>query len=478
MILGAPSATWPAASSIPPQQNEVVVSLSPTPGARGRRALVLVALSLAAVAPLRAQQPTVDRETYERGRKMLDMLVKDIREHYYDKGYHGLDLDAEVAKADSQMKHAPNAAIMTGAIAQFFFNFKDSHMFFLPPSKVATVDYGVRTRFSGDTCFIIGVEPKTDAESWGLKPGDAILQWDRFKVERNTWWTLSYVYNSLSPREKVTLVVKSPGQQPRGVELQAKIIEGERTYDLDNNNDQLQRVMDDFEDAERASHYPWREMGDSVMIWKVPSFIGGDEERIDKVLAVAKRHKALILDLRDDGGGAISTQLYITGSFLDKEQPVFTMRMRSGDSVQLARVKGREPYTGKLVILVNQGSASSSEITARALQLAGRATIVGDRSAGAVETSLQFHHTVGFERVVGFGGSVAIADVIMNDGKRLEEVGVVPDVLVLPTGDDIANKRDPQLAKALELAGVHVDPVFAGKLFRRRDQKEDASSGP
>ena len=49
-----------------------------------RRALALVTLSVVAAAPLRAQQPTVDRETYQRGHKMLETLVKDIKAYYYD----------------------------------------------------------------------------------------------------------------------------------------------------------------------------------------------------------------------------------------------------------------------------------------------------------------------------------------------------------------------------------------------------------
>jgi C-terminal processing protease CtpA/Prc len=67
--------------------------------------------------------------------------------------------------------------------------------------------------------------------------------------------------------------------------------------------------------------------------------------------------------------------------------------------------------------------------------------------------------------VIYFGAEITIADLIMEDGKRLEKVGVTPDVMVLPTAADLSAGRDPVLARAAELTGVKLDPVAAGKMF-------------
>ena len=65
-----------------------------------------------------------------------------------------------------------------------------------------------------------------------------------------------------------------------------------------------------------------------------------------------------------------------------------------------------------------------------------------------------------------YGASISMADVIMSDGNRLEKVGVMPNARVLPTGADLAARRDPQMAKALEMVGVLMTPEEAGRLSR------------
>jgi len=117
-------------------------------------------------------------------------------------------------------------------------------------------------------------------------------------------------------------------------------------------------------------------------------------------------------------------------------------------------------------VLIDSESASSSEVIARIVQLEGRGTVLGDRSAGAVRVAVIQPFSYGFDTQTPYAFSVTTADLLMRDGSSLEGRGVTPDELVLPTADDLAQGRDPVLSRAVAIAGGTLDPAAAGKLFR------------
>ncbi|MDQ1523613.1 MAG: hypothetical protein QOE47_1537, partial [Pyrinomonadaceae bacterium] len=131
----------------------------------------------------------------------------------------------------------------------------------------------------------------------------------------------------------------------------------------------------------------------------------------------------------------------------------------------LAKKFTSTPFAGKVIVLLDSESGSAAELFGRVMQLEKRGVVIGDQSAGAVMRSRTYGHDVGGVNLVAFGASITNADVIMTDGKSLERVGVTPDELLLPTGEDLAARRDPVLARALELAGVKVTPEKAGTFF-------------
>ena len=78
----------------------------------------------------------------------------------------------------------------------------------------------------------------------------------------------------------------------------------------------------------------------------------------------------------------------------------------------------------------------------------------------------EYSHDLGADTQVSFSVGITTADYIMSDGKSLEDVGVTPDELMLPTGEDMAAKRDVVLARAFQLAGVTgMTPEKAATLF-------------
>jgi C-terminal processing protease CtpA/Prc len=90
---------------------------------------------------------------------------------------------------------------------------------------------------------------------------------------------------------------------------------------------------------------------------------------------------------------------------------------------------------------------------------------MGDRTQGAVMEARRYDERSGADTVVFYGASITEWDLIMSDGKSLEHVGVTPDELILPGADDLANKRDPVLAHAVQSLGVNLSSEEAGKAF-------------
>jgi carboxyl-terminal processing protease len=206
------------------------------------------------------------------------------------------------------------------------------------------------------------------------------------------------------------------------------------------------------------------EIGDDLFIWKMPKF-DLPKVKVDDMAGKFRNKKALILDLRGNSGGYEETLLRLLGNLVEKDVKIGDLTRRKESKPLVAKSVGSDAYKGAVIVLVDSESGSSSELLAHVLQVEKRGTVVGDRTAGAVMRARHYGHMVGADTGVFYGVSVTDSDLLMSDGKSLERVGVTPDELILPTGADMAARRDPVLARAASLAGVKLDPEKAGKLF-------------
>ena len=186
---------------------------------------------------------------------------------------------------------------------------------------------------------------------------------------------------------------------------------------------------------------------------------------MDSLIKKARGHDALIVDLRGNEGGREDTVMRYLDDVLPNEAKVADVIAREKPYALTVKPNHRDGYTGKLIVLIDSWSASAAEIFARTVQMQGRAKILGDVSSG---NTMEAQHDVFFDqgplRAVYFM-SVTVGDVIMPDGHSLEGVGVTPDEILLPTPSDLANGRDPVMARAAASAGVTLTPEMAGKLF-------------
>jgi carboxyl-terminal processing protease len=211
----------------------------------------------------------------------------------------------------------------------------------------------------------------------------------------------------------------------------------------------------------------WTTLGDVGYI-KLSQFNENVSVQVERALKelVSKRVKGVILDLRNDPGGLLSEAVNVADLFLPEGKLVVYTRSRNGETQKyFARRKPAVPDELPVVVLINKGSASASEIVAGALQDYKRAVILGEKSFG--KASVQ--NIIPLED--GSALKLTVAHYYTPLGRLIHNKGIVPDVQVAmdekqeevlqetirqkrlegKNGLILIPEKDPQLSKAIEL---------------------------
>ena len=155
----------------------------------------------------------------------------------------------------------------------------------------------------------------------------------------------------------------------------------------------------------------------------------------------------LILDLRNNPGGYLEAALDMASWFLPTGKVVVTEDFGNKEDPKIYRSKGYDIFTDQLkfAILVNEGSASASEILAGALREYNKATLVGNKTfgKGSVQDLTELSD--------GSSVKLTIAKWYTPNDRSISQEGIVPDVEVELTAEDYNNDLDPQLKKAIEI---------------------------
>ena len=403
--------------------------------------------------------------TREMGRSMLGTVQSDIKKNYYDPKFHGIDIDAHFKAADEKIKQANSLNEILGIIAAAVMEFNDSHTYFLPPRRATRVEHGWTVKMIGEKAFIVAVQPGSDAEAKGLKPGDRVISIEGIAVTRKNLPSLQYIFYVLAPRVGMDLQIEKPDGQRRQLNVAARVYEGKIITSLETGvaSDRYNLIRE-LQTLARLYRHRYYEIGDDAIIWKMPQF-DLPEAQVNDMIDKARKRKALVLDLRGNGGGSEATMLSLIGNMFDHDVKVGDLKTRSDSKPLIAKARGKNAFTGTLVVLIDSESASAAEVFARVMQQEKRGVVIGDRSAGLVMRAKSHDHQFGQNLLVYYGMEVTDADIVHPDGKSLEHVGVKPDELMLPTAENLAAGQDPVLAYAAKLAGLTITPEKAGMLF-------------
>ncbi|MDR7418786.1 MAG: S41 family peptidase [Armatimonadota bacterium] len=322
--------------------------------------------------------------------------------------------------------------------------FNDSHTAFITPEQNAERQLRQRRQaaFSGigvvlmpreGRFYIRDVIPGTPAEAAGVQALDRIVRIDSTPtaglqteqvaglIRGPAGTSVSIVLDRPGRSEPVTLAVtRAPIEIPSV--FQARVLEGGIGY---------------------------------LQLYQFINRTGTDVRRsLDRMLANGMR--ALVLDLRGNSGGYLHELNVVANLLLPPGRPVYQETSRGGQA-RVTRTTGVPalPSHMPLVVLVDESSASASELLASALQEQGRAVLLGARTGGAVEASVLI------DLSDGSALSVTILRLASGQGRRLEGVGVSPDVAVAMSVTDLDQGRDTQLQRAIQLARQRVGLVGA-----------------
>jgi carboxyl-terminal processing protease len=292
---------------------------------------------------------------------------------------------------------------------------------------------GIEVEHTDDKVVVVVPIEGSPADRAGVESGDVVVAVDGKSV-----------------REEGVSEIVEEIRGPEGTGVKLTVLRGgeERVFDLE--RAEIERLV--------AS---WTLIPESdVAHVRLASFSDDSAEKLAQAFEEARVAGArrFILDLRNNAGGRLDQAVRMAGDFLEPGSVVYLREDASGGREEIEVEGGAEPIDAPMAVLVNEGTASSSEILAGALRDNDRATVIGERTFGTGTVLSEFVLRDGSAILLG------VAEWLTPDGDFIRETGIAPDVEVALSEDaepltpdearDLSKEeileRDAQLARALE----------------------------
>ena len=285
---------------------------------------------------------------------------------------------------------------------------------------------GIEIGMEAGVVKVISPIDDTPAEKAGIKAGDYIVKIGKEQVQGK------------SLMEAVKLM-RGPIGTSIELTVRRKNVKKPLEFNITRQVIQIQSVNSRIVSKEKNIGYirlkSFNENSDNQLLKSVKKF-----EKNSKI-------KGYVIDLRNNPGGLLTQAINITDFFLDDGEIVSTKGRKISETRKFFARKGDEINGKPIVVLINNGSASASEIFAGALKDHKRAIILGENSfgKGSVQSIIPLRN--------GGGIRLTISKYYLPSGKSISEVGVTPDILVEEDGDDfkINSEKDNQLNYAIKL---------------------------
>lgn len=320
-------------------------------------------------------------------------------------------------------------ALMRGAIRGMLEALGDEHTTYMDPNEYeqATIELvgeyegiGAWVDPDGEYLVIVSPMPGSPAEKAGLLPGDTVIAVDG---------------EDMTGRDGSLVIRRIMG--PAGSTVRLTILRKDNPEPFEVSLDRASITVPSVES---------RMMDEGIGYVRMFTFGDDTTAELRRSLKelLAQNPRALVLDLRGNTGGYLSTAIEVASEFID-EGVILTERFGDGtEQVYRARSGGSATQI-PLAILMNGGTASASEIVAGAVQDIGRGILVGSQSygKGSVQNWIPLENDQGAVRVT-------VARWYTPKGRQIADDGLEPDIIVEPTEVDLQADRDVQLEAAIQ----------------------------
>jgi carboxyl-terminal processing protease len=341
--------------------------------------------------------------------------------------------------------------LMQGAIRGMLEALGDPYTAYMPPTEYQQLNESLQGEYegigawvdiSGDFLRIVSPMPNSPAEEAGIKPDDMVIAVDG---EDMTGIDGDIVLQSIRGPAGTTVVltIQRGGYVPPSdessttVEPTAVPIEEPEIVEITVRRDKITVPSVESE-----------MLDDEIAYLQIASFSDNTAEEVRTALKELqeKNPKGLILDLRFNGGGLLNSAIDVISEFVPQDTIIMYEQYSDGIKKPLKTHNGGLATSIPLVVLVNEGSASASEITAGAIQDLQRGVLVGVTTygKGKVQNWLELPDEQG-------GMRVTIARWLTPNGNQISEIGLTPDYVIEFTEEDIKAEKDVQLEKAIEV---------------------------
>lgn len=344
------------------------------------------------------------------------------------KNYHAAKLSNLMEIVQNEYVQDVNTTKLTdAAIAQILFNL-DQHSVYLKRQDLENflnstigeyAGIGIYMGMQNSLLTVIAPLPNTPAQKAGIKSGDIIL-----KINNHSTLGLSL--------EKSVALTKGVA----GTDLALTIMRKSNRKPL------LFRIKRAYIDIKPVSA---KKIGTDILYIKIPSFNKKVTQQLKKIISKNHNTKKLILDLRSNPGGILSQAVSITNMFIDKGIIVTQKGRKAEYNTQYLASSASTDTKSPMVVLIDRGSASASEIVAGALQAHKRATIIGEKSfgKGSVQTLFFLDENSAVK--------LTIAKYYLPNGKCIHGIGIKPDIVIRNKNTSIKKQQSISTKKVIQM---------------------------